>query len=186
MVYSATWITERMWQEKCIGLTRAAIAELGSAHESALVDLTFGARGCHCHPSLPQYHGEKPATVGGCHGGLSVFNWTRNILSAKIGGRPTAIKLAYCDVWVLASTPLTPETKTAVDCVGPVKFVVGPNAVPSFLGALWDYGEAEAINLVNLLSRGRTLPNWDSEYREARYFTTCQREKKRTIPQAGV
>ncbi|KAH9960570.1 hypothetical protein BGW80DRAFT_1256100 [Lactifluus volemus] len=110
-----------------------------------------------------------------------------------IGGRPTAIKLAYCDVWVLASTPLTPETKTAVDCVGPVKFVVEPNAVPSFLGtratstpsALWDYGEAEAINLVNLLSRGRTLPNWDSEYREARYFTTCS-EKKRTIPQAGV
>ncbi|KAI0305177.1 hypothetical protein B0F90DRAFT_1164560 [Multifurca ochricompacta] len=47
----------------------------------------------------------------------------------RIGGRSTAIKLASGAVWVLASTPLTDETKAAIDRLGPVKFVVGPNAV---------------------------------------------------------
>lgn len=38
-----------------------------------------------------------------------------------IGGRSTAIKLRSGDVWVLASTPLTPETKETIDAMGPVK-----------------------------------------------------------------
>ena len=38
-----------------------------------------------------------------------------------VGGRTTAIKLASGDVWVLASTPLTPETKETIDNIGPVK-----------------------------------------------------------------
>lgn len=37
------------------------------------------------------------------------------------GGRSTAIKLGSGDVWVLASTPLTSETKQAIDAMGPVK-----------------------------------------------------------------
>jgi hypothetical protein len=53
----------------------------------------------------------------------------------RIGGRSTAIRLASGDVWVLASTPLTTETKATIDRLGPVKFVVGPNSVHHlFLG----------------------------------------------------
>jgi hypothetical protein len=37
------------------------------------------------------------------------------------GGRSTAVRLSTGDVWVLASTPLTPDTKVAIDKLGPVK-----------------------------------------------------------------
>ncbi|KAI0053171.1 hypothetical protein FA95DRAFT_1651509 [Auriscalpium vulgare] len=47
----------------------------------------------------------------------------------RIGGRSTAIKLKTGDVWVLASTPLTPETKTTIDSLGPVKYIVGADSV---------------------------------------------------------
>jgi len=47
----------------------------------------------------------------------------------RIGGRSTAIRLSSGDVWVLASTPLTTETKATIDRLGPVKFVVGPSSV---------------------------------------------------------
>jgi len=47
----------------------------------------------------------------------------------RIGGRSTAIRLTSGDVWVLASTPLTTETKATIDRLGPVKFVVGPSSV---------------------------------------------------------
>ena len=39
-----------------------------------------------------------------------------------VGGRSTAIKLSSGDVWVLASTPLTLETKAKLNELGPVKF----------------------------------------------------------------
>ncbi|KAJ7598658.1 hypothetical protein C8J56DRAFT_814825 [Mycena floridula] len=39
------------------------------------------------------------------------------------GGRSTAIKLD-AGVWVLASTPLTQETKSTIDKLGPVKWIV--------------------------------------------------------------
>ncbi|TDL21978.1 hypothetical protein BD410DRAFT_789059 [Rickenella mellea] len=44
-----------------------------------------------------------------------------------VGGRSTAIKLAGGDVWVLASTPLNAETKTKLDELGPVKYIVAPD-----------------------------------------------------------
>lgn len=40
-----------------------------------------------------------------------------------IGGRSTAVKLSDGGVWVLASTPLTEETKKTLDNLGPVKYV---------------------------------------------------------------
>ncbi|CAK5272176.1 unnamed protein product, partial [Mycena citricolor] len=40
-----------------------------------------------------------------------------------IGGRSTAIKLSDGGVWVLASTPLNPETKAKIDELGPVQCV---------------------------------------------------------------
>ncbi|GJE95024.1 hypothetical protein PsYK624_112030 [Phanerochaete sordida] len=51
------------------------------------------------------------------------------------GGRSTAIKLSSGDVWVLASTPLNDATKTKLDELGPVKYIVGADAVHHlFLG----------------------------------------------------
>jgi len=46
-----------------------------------------------------------------------------------IGGRSTAIKLRSGDVWVLASTPLTPETKETIDAMGPVKYIMAADDV---------------------------------------------------------
>ncbi|PCH44721.1 hypothetical protein WOLCODRAFT_77748, partial [Wolfiporia cocos MD-104 SS10] len=45
------------------------------------------------------------------------------------GGRSTAIKLSNGDVWVLASTPLTDETKQKLDELGPVRWIIGADAV---------------------------------------------------------
>ncbi|KAG6840431.1 hypothetical protein C0991_006743 [Blastosporella zonata] len=45
------------------------------------------------------------------------------------GGRSTAIKLKTGGVWVLASTPLEPETKAKIDEMGTVKYIVGADAV---------------------------------------------------------
>ena len=53
-----------------------------------------------------------------------------------VGGRSTAIKLSSGDVWVLASTPLNDVTKAKLDELGPVKYIVGADAVHHlFLGA---------------------------------------------------
>ncbi|OSX63613.1 hypothetical protein POSPLADRAFT_1169083 [Postia placenta MAD-698-R-SB12] len=46
-----------------------------------------------------------------------------------LGGRSTAIKMRDGGVWLLASTPLTDETKTKLDELGPVKWIVGADAV---------------------------------------------------------
>jgi hypothetical protein len=40
------------------------------------------------------------------------------------GGRSIAIKLSSGDVWLLASTPLDEETKTKIDSIGPVKWII--------------------------------------------------------------
>ncbi|OSD02699.1 hypothetical protein PYCCODRAFT_1452177 [Trametes coccinea BRFM310] len=51
------------------------------------------------------------------------------------GGRSTAIKLSNGDVWVLASTPLDEATKSKLAEIGPVKWIVGADAVHHlFLG----------------------------------------------------
>ncbi|KAF8632901.1 hypothetical protein AX17_004747 [Amanita inopinata Kibby_2008] len=46
-----------------------------------------------------------------------------------IGGRSTAIRMKDGGVWVLASTPLNGETRTKLDQVGPVRYIVGADAV---------------------------------------------------------
>ncbi|KAJ7054377.1 hypothetical protein C8F01DRAFT_488441 [Mycena amicta] len=45
-----------------------------------------------------------------------------------LGGRSTAVKLSSGDVWVIASTPLSPETKETLKNLGPVKYIIGVNA----------------------------------------------------------
>ncbi|KAJ7138424.1 hypothetical protein C8R43DRAFT_1019030 [Mycena crocata] len=60
---------------------------------------------------------------------FALFGWIH------IGGRSTAIRLASGGVWVLASTPLSPETKAKLDELGPVEYIVAVNAVHNlFLG----------------------------------------------------
>ncbi|OBZ77221.1 hypothetical protein A0H81_02591 [Grifola frondosa] len=46
-----------------------------------------------------------------------------------VGGRSTAVKLKNGDVWVLASTPLNEETKNKLGELGPVKWIIGADAV---------------------------------------------------------
>ncbi|KAF8489727.1 hypothetical protein F5888DRAFT_1155302 [Russula emetica] len=75
----------------------------------------------------------------------------------RVGGRTTAIRLASGDVWVLASTPLTAETKTTIDRLGPVKFVVGPNAVHHlFLAEFHDaYPDARLLSVEEAVKKKR-------------------------------
>ncbi|PIL27777.1 hypothetical protein GSI_10930 [Ganoderma sinense ZZ0214-1] len=47
---------------------------------------------------------------------------------APVGGRSTAIKLQSGDVWILASTPLTDETKQKLADLGDVKYIIAGNA----------------------------------------------------------
>jgi len=46
-----------------------------------------------------------------------------------VGGRSTAVKLPDGNIWVLASTPLTDETKEKLGEIGTVKWIVAANAV---------------------------------------------------------
>ncbi|KAJ7885161.1 hypothetical protein B0H14DRAFT_1367266 [Mycena olivaceomarginata] len=65
------------------------------------------------------------------------------------GGRSTAVRLSTGDVWVLASTPLTPDTKAAIDKLGPVKWIMGADAVHTmYLGQFkLQYPEAKVIGV---------------------------------------
>lgn len=44
-----------------------------------------------------------------------------------VGGRSTAIKLKSGDVWVLASTTLDPPTKSKIDEMGRVRYIIAPD-----------------------------------------------------------
>ncbi|KAJ6616433.1 hypothetical protein B0H10DRAFT_2036979 [Mycena sp. CBHHK59/15] len=71
------------------------------------------------------------------------------------GGRSTAIRLSTGDVWVLASTPLTVDTKAAIDKLGPVKWIMGGDAVHHmFLGQFKKvYPEAKVIGVEALVAK---------------------------------
>jgi len=71
------------------------------------------------------------------------------------GGRSTAVRLSTGDVWVLASTPLTPDTKAAIDRLGPVKFIMAGDAVHHmFLGQFKkEYPEAKVIGVEALIEK---------------------------------
>ncbi|KAK7439383.1 hypothetical protein VKT23_017606 [Stygiomarasmius scandens] len=68
------------------------------------------------------------------------------------GGRSTAIKLTSGDVWVLASTPLTDDTKETIDKLGPVKWIMAGDFVHHlFLGEFKKaYPEAKVIGVEGL------------------------------------
>ena len=63
-----------------------------------------------------------------------------------VGGRSTAIKLSSGDVWVMASTPLNDITKAKLDELGPVKYIVGGDAVHHlFLGMFHSHSHFERL-----------------------------------------
>ncbi|KAI6006982.1 hypothetical protein EDD15DRAFT_2358055 [Pisolithus albus] len=72
-----------------------------------------------------------------------------------MGGRSTAIKLSDGGVWVLASTPLTEETKRTIDELGQVKYIINADAVHHlFLGEFRRaYPDAKLIGVVDTLKR---------------------------------
>lgn len=92
----------------------------------------------------------------------------------RIGGRSTAIRLTSGDVWVLASSPLTTETKETIDRLGPVKFIVGPNSVHHlFLGR--SVGAIKCLLLIRL-----SQAEFHEAYPNARLFSVAEAvEKKR-------
>ncbi|KAJ6469501.1 hypothetical protein C8R45DRAFT_433048 [Mycena sanguinolenta] len=71
------------------------------------------------------------------------------------GGRSTAIRLSTGDVWVLASTPLTPDTKSAIDNLGPVKWIMGGDAVHHMFLSQFkeEYPEAKVIGVEALVEK---------------------------------
>jgi hypothetical protein len=46
-----------------------------------------------------------------------------------MGGRSTVIKLSNGGIWVIASTPLSKETKEAVDRLGSVRYMFNPHYI---------------------------------------------------------
>jgi len=69
-----------------------------------------------------------------------------------MGGRTTAVKLSGGGVWVVASTPLSPETKTAVEALGPVQYIMAADADHHFFLTEWvnAYPDAKVIGVEGL------------------------------------
>ncbi|KAJ7146859.1 hypothetical protein C8R44DRAFT_579497, partial [Mycena epipterygia] len=67
------------------------------------------------------------------------------------GGRSTAVCLSAGDVWVVASTALTHDTKAAIDRLGPVKWIM---AVDSMHHIFWKvYPEAKVIGVEGIAEK---------------------------------
>ncbi|KAJ6572026.1 hypothetical protein B0H19DRAFT_1132239 [Mycena capillaripes] len=80
---------------------------------------------------------------------FALFGWIH------VGGRSTAIKLSNGGVWVIASTPLSPETKAKLDELGPVQYIIGVNSVHNlYLGEFKKaYPDAKLIAPAAALAR---------------------------------
>ncbi|KAG6829747.1 hypothetical protein H0H92_003623 [Tricholoma furcatifolium] len=89
------------------------------------------------------------------HAQLNVFSPFTRSGFIPFGGRSTAIKLKSGGVWVLASTPLEPETKAKIDDLGPVKYIISPDAVHHlYLGEFKKaYPEAKLIGPAEAIER---------------------------------
>ncbi|KAJ7054379.1 hypothetical protein C8F01DRAFT_488762 [Mycena amicta] len=72
-----------------------------------------------------------------------------------LGGRSVAVKLTSGDVWVMASTPLTLDTKDTIDKMGPLKWIVASNASHHlYLGQFKEaYPEAKVIGVKGLVEK---------------------------------
>ncbi|KAG8941816.1 hypothetical protein FRC03_003933 [Tulasnella sp. 419] len=83
-----------------------------------------------------------------------------------VGGRSTAVKLRNGGVWVIASTPLTEETKNKLDELGDVKYLIGPDAVHHlFLGEFKkQYPQAKVIGVEPLVEKKKGELKFDGVY----------------------
>jgi len=81
------------------------------------------------------------------------------------GGRSTAIRLRDGGVWVLASTPLDEQTKTKIDELGEVRYLIGPDAVHYlYLGDFKKaYPRAKLIGVQPLMTK-KGCPKLDGAY----------------------
>ncbi|KAF9226374.1 hypothetical protein BS17DRAFT_749779 [Gyrodon lividus] len=72
-----------------------------------------------------------------------------------MGGRSTAIKLKDGGVWVLASTPLDNETKTKINELGNVKYIINPDAVHHLYLSEFKraYPDAKVIGVADTIRR---------------------------------
>ncbi|KAK7059672.1 hypothetical protein R3P38DRAFT_2837172 [Favolaschia claudopus] len=88
---------------------------------------------------------------------ITIFSkpFTRYIF--PFGGRSTAIRTST-GVWVLASTPLTHDTKAAIDKLGPVKWIVGADAVHHLFLAQYKeaYPDAKVIGVQALVEKKKS------------------------------
>lgn len=75
-----------------------------------------------------------------------------------MGGRSTAIKLSDGGVWVIASTPLSKETKEVIDKLGPVRYIVAADIDHHFFLTEWkeEYPEAKMIGVEGLPDKMKT------------------------------
>jgi len=69
-----------------------------------------------------------------------------------MGGRSTAVKLRDGGVWVIASTPLSKETKEAVDALGPVSYLLAADLDHHLFLSEWKaaYPDAKMIGIEGL------------------------------------
>jgi len=77
-----------------------------------------------------------------------------------MGGRSTAIKLSSGDVWVVASTPYSNETKEAVEKLGPVKYILAADADHHYFLTDWKkhYPDAKMIGVETLPKKKKGEP----------------------------
>ncbi|KAK2465592.1 hypothetical protein APHAL10511_002484 [Amanita phalloides] len=61
--------------------------------------------------------------------GVWIFSRPFSRSGVPVGGRSTAIKMKDGGVWVLASTPLNPETREKLNQLGPVRYIIGADSV---------------------------------------------------------
>ncbi|KAI0790430.1 hypothetical protein C8Q75DRAFT_115771 [Abortiporus biennis] len=84
--------------------------------------------------------------------------FTRFYGAFPMGGRSTAIKLSTGNVWVVASTPLSPETKETVNKLGKVEFILAADADHHIFLSEWkqEYPEAKLIGVQGLAEKKRS------------------------------
>ena len=83
-----------------------------------------------------------------------------------VGGRSTAVRLESGDVWLLASTPLNEETKAKLNEMGPVKYIVGADAVHHLFLTDYkrEYSSAKVVGVAALVDKKKGVLEFDGVY----------------------
>ncbi|QRV73494.1 hypothetical protein RhiJN_01508 [Ceratobasidium sp. AG-Ba] len=83
-----------------------------------------------------------------------------------VGGRSTAVKLESGDVWLLASTPADDATKTKLSEIGPVKYIIGADAVHHLYLNEYKklYPDAKVIGVPGLVAKKEGVLKFDGVY----------------------